>query len=211
MSSRARINAPTPFTPPILCAESVSTSAPSAPISTAMRPAACTASTCSRPPAACTIAATSAIGWITPVSLLATLGDERPHRLRQRHARARSTRPSASTGISAMASRANRPPVRTDGCSIAEIKSLPRGFSLVGGLDRRRQRERIRLGSAGRKDHVGRSRADKARNVLARVLDQPPRRAALGVSRRRVPGQRKRGRQRVAASGRNGAVAFQSK
>ena len=40
-----------------------------------MRPAPCTASTCSTPFAACTISAICAIGWITPVSLLASMTD----------------------------------------------------------------------------------------------------------------------------------------
>ena len=38
-------------------------------------PGACTASTCSTPPTRCTISAISAIGWITPVSLLASITD----------------------------------------------------------------------------------------------------------------------------------------
>ena len=48
------ISAPTPLGAPILCPEMVRRSAPSALISHGIRPAAWTASTCRRPPAACT-------------------------------------------------------------------------------------------------------------------------------------------------------------
>ena len=55
----ATTSAPTPLGPPILCAESVTRSARSALISNGIFPSAWIASTCSRPPASCTMSATS--------------------------------------------------------------------------------------------------------------------------------------------------------
>src|SRR5262245_6058422 len=56
------ISAPTPLGAPILCPEMVRSSAPSALISHAIRPAPWTASTCSRPPASCVRRAASETG-----------------------------------------------------------------------------------------------------------------------------------------------------
>ena len=78
------MSAPTPLGPPILCAESVIRSAPSALISQEIRPAAWTASTCRRPPASCTSARRFGNRLNTPVSLLASMretsGRRRPWR-----------------------------------------------------------------------------------------------------------------------------------
>ena len=69
--------APIPTGPPILCAaiETPSTS----PISSGIRPNACTASVCMRAPAWCAIFAISATGWITPVSLFADMTETKAH------------------------------------------------------------------------------------------------------------------------------------
>src|SRR5262245_56850093 len=75
VASSRLISAPTPLGPPILCPDRVRRSAPIALISQATRPAAWTASTCRRPPAACTRRAASATGWTTPVSLLASISE----------------------------------------------------------------------------------------------------------------------------------------
>ena len=215
MSSRPRTSAPTPFGPPILCAESVSRSAPSAPISQAMRPAACTASTCRRPPAACTIAAASATGWITPVSLLASMS-ETSGRDRLAHSASRKRRKidrrRASTGMSSIASRGNRPPARTEGCSIADINSRSRGRFSSRGLDRRRQRQRVGFGAARGEDHVRRL----ARRQAAPPLPAPVRSSAAPPGPRHAPrtGCRSAPARRAKpsrASARSGAVAFQSK
>ena len=67
------VSAPIPCGPPILWAETLRVSAPRARLSTGTLPAAWMASTCSQPSAARTICAASATGWITPVSLLASI------------------------------------------------------------------------------------------------------------------------------------------
>ena len=57
-----------------------------------------------------------------------------------------------------------------------------------------------------------RPRPDQRRDLFARMLDQPPRGASLGMDRGRIAGDRQRRRASAArASARNGAVAFQSK
>ena len=104
-------------------------SAPSAPISHRMRPAACTASTCSRPPAACTIAAASATGCITPVSLLASISETSGRAALETAAgqRREIDAPVGIDGNSSIASRGNSAARAHRGCSIADIKSLSRG------------------------------------------------------------------------------------
>ena len=121
-----------PSAPPILCALSVSRSAPSAAMSSAMRPAACTASTCSSPPCRCTIAAASR-DRLDHAGLVVG-GHQRDENalLRQRLAAAaasapRSITPSRSTGSFSTASGANRPPASTEGCSIAETSRRSNG------------------------------------------------------------------------------------
>ena len=150
-----------------------------------------------------------ATGWITPVSLLASMsetsGRERPASSRSQrgeidHARRR--RPAILDR-----SGAKRPPRSTDGCSIAETSSRRRSARRS-----RRQRQRVGLGAAGGEHHVARLGADQRRDLLARLLDQAARRAALGVDRGRVAGQRPAPPPwRRAPRGRSGAVAFQSR
>ena len=110
---------------------------------------------------------------------------------------ARSTRPSASTAMSATASRGNRPPVRTEECSIAEIRSFSRG--------RRSSAVWIAGVSASmlasvplevKKTSPG-ARRDQRRHLLARLFDEPPRRPPLGMHRGRIAGNRKRLAQRL--------------
>ena len=53
----------------------------------------------------------------------------------------------------------------------------------------RRQRQRIGLGSAGGEDDVVAARRRPRRDRGPRLLDQPARRAALGMDRRRIAGE----------------------
>ncbi len=75
-------------------------SAPRALKSTAILPAACTASTCSQPSTARTSAEASATGWVTPVSLLASIRQTtaRPGAFSRSASQFRSATPSPSTG-----------------------------------------------------------------------------------------------------------------
>ncbi len=116
--------------------------------------------------------------------------DQRPRRFRDGRRPAprgrcgRRRRP----GISSIASRGNRPPARTEACSMAESKSRERGRFSACGLDRRRQRQHIGFGAARGEKHVARPRPDQRGDLFARVLDQAPRGAALGMHRGRIAG-----------------------
>ena len=161
-------------------------------------PSAWMASTCSRPPAAWTISAASATGWIAPVSLLASMIETsaggRAHRAAHAGDRDR-PRPNGVTPTIWIASVENRPPASTEACSIAETMSR----STAGPLPRlqtRRKRERIRFRSARGEDDVLRLGADGRGNRGARILDQPPRLAALGMDRRRIAAESQSARHR---------------
>ena len=141
--------------------------------------------------------------------------DQRPRRLWQqlppapRDRSARRHRP----GMSSIASRGNRPPARTEACSIAEINSRSRGrFSSavsIAGVSASILASvplEVKITSAGRA-------ADQRRHLLARLLDQVPRRAALGMHRGRIAGQRQTPPRKaaLAPAAASGAVAFQSR
>ena len=66
-------SAPTPFGAPSLWPETLSASTPSARTSSGSQPAACTASVWNGIPCACASAASAAIGWTVPTSLLASI------------------------------------------------------------------------------------------------------------------------------------------
>ena len=112
LSGSRTISAPTPGGPPSLWAERAIKSASGS----AIFPAACTASTSNRLPVSRTSAATSASGWITPVSLFAacTATSAGPSDSAARKA-ARSIWPLPSTGSSTTSSRA----CSTALCSVA--------------------------------------------------------------------------------------------
>ena len=82
--------------------------------------------------------------------------------------------------------RTNRPPASTDGCSIADTSRRSNGRLSSAICNRRRQCERIRLGSARCEDDIARIGADQRRDLLARLLDRMPRRAAFAVDRGRI-------------------------
>ena len=150
-ASSRLISAPAPFAPPNLWALSVIRSAPSALMSSGMRPAACTASTCSSPPCRCTIAAASATGWMTPVSLFAAMSEtsarpparqafaraqrDRPRRSRAnrnlldvappRTARQRAPRDARSPRPAGDRMGASRPPTSMTGVSASAFASVP--------------------------------------------------------------------------------------
>ena len=139
--------------------------------------------------------------------------NQRPRRFGdgRRPSAARSSRPSRIDRDSSIASRAKRPPARTETCSIAESRSSSRGRFSPATLDRRRQRQHIGFGAARGEKHVARPRADQRRHLLARLLDR--RRAARpsAWTEEGLPGSASAAANAARASGRNGAVAFQSK
>jgi hypothetical protein len=123
--------APTPLGPPILCADSVTRSAFISLISNGIFPNAWIASTCSKPPAAWTIAA-GLRHRLHRAGLV--VGQHHRHQRRRparehRAQRSRSTRPERVTPTVSMASGGNRPPASTEACSIAETTSLSTGAS----------------------------------------------------------------------------------
>src|SRR6478736_50130 len=73
--------------------------------------------------------ATSAIGWTTPDSLLASITETsgRLDRDSARQSASRSRTPPDVTGSTSTCPASKRPPLSTDGCSIAEINSRSRG------------------------------------------------------------------------------------
>ncbi len=178
------ISAPTPCGPPILCDDSVIRSAPSVLRSQAMRPGPCTASTWRSPPAAWTSAAASATGWITPVSLLASISDTSGR-----------VRPSSS-----------RPQRREiDGARGRHRNFLGCGKSPTAPhrrmldrrhqqrvAERRRERQHIGFGAARGEHHVARHDSDQGRHLLARRLNQTARGAAGAMHRRRIAGHLQR-------------------
>ena len=117
----AKASAPAPCGPPSLCADRARVSAPRAVRSTGIFPAAWTASTCSRPPAPCSRAAASATGWITPVSLLASIraAATRSPRRSRAASQARSATPSAVTGQTSTGTDPARAVCITASCSMA--------------------------------------------------------------------------------------------
>ena len=133
-----------------------------------MRPAACTASTTRMPPAALTSAAISAIGWMTPVSLLAawiaTSGrpSVRDHGVRVRRpalrdrARHRASTGSTSTLIPGKA------PAGQQARMIGRGHIEPRHANRAAAhLPVGREQRRCRLGGAGGEDDMLGPRADQ--------------------------------------------------
>jgi hypothetical protein len=108
-----------------LWADSDRVSAPRARKSIGILPAACTPSTCSHPPQAATKAVASAMGWMTPVSLLASIRatNGRPSAGVQRPSRAasqpRSETPFESTGRTSTSTAEARAVAATVSCSMA--------------------------------------------------------------------------------------------
>ena len=195
---RPATSAPTPLGPPTLCADSVNRSAFRLSMPNGRFPNAWIASTCSTPPAACTSAAASVTGCNAPVSLLASITDTSaggpPSSIARR--RARSSTPARVTPMVPIASGANRPPASTEACSMAETSNRLAG-SPGASPKPRRQRQRIRLGSARCKHDISRQRADSAGDRGPRVLDEFARLAALGMYRGRIAGEIPRRRHRL--------------
>ena len=136
--------------------------------------------------------------------------DERPFRLGDGAASAaRSTRPSASTGTSRITFRGKRPPARTEECSIAEKRGFAGRFSPAVSIAGDRASMFASVPPEVKNTSAG--GADQRRHLLPRGFDQSPGRAPLGMYRGRVAGDRQRIHQGRRASGRNGAVAFQSR
>ena len=93
-------SAPAPFGPLNLCADSDSKSIPSARTSTGIFPTDWTASVCMSAPCWCAIAASSAIGWMVPISLFACITETSAVSfVTSSRRRSGSTMPVRSTGI----------------------------------------------------------------------------------------------------------------
>ena len=117
------------------------------------------------PPAACTIAAASAIGCITPLSLLASMRETsgRDARVSACASAARSSRPSASTGRF-LDRLARKPAARAHRRMLDRRHEQPVARPLlVRRLDEGRQRERVGLGAARGEEHVRRCAPDQLR------------------------------------------------
>ena len=154
-------------------------------------PAACTASTCSQAPAARHSDAASAIGWIVPVSLLASIRHSSAGASASNaRSAARSATPSRSTGSTAAPGAA----ARTASCSVAPTISRRPGGQPA-------HRQRVRLGAARGEHQIGRPAAEAARDRLARLLEPPPRRPPGGMHRRRVAHLVERRQHRLAGGG----------
>ena len=61
------------------------------------------------------------------------------------------------------------------------------------GSARRRERQHVGLRAARGEHHVARLGSDQRGDLLARILDQPPGGAALGMHRGRIAGDLERG------------------
>ena len=131
------MSAPIPLGPANLWAAMLIMSTPSPAKETGMRPGACTASQWTSAPAAVARAAISATGWITPVSLLASMTETSasgPCAASALSSLPKSSRPSPSTGRT-MCSSATTSAVRsTAGCSIALTMSTRRPAPLSAVL-----------------------------------------------------------------------------
>ena len=148
------------------------------------------ASTCSRPPAAWTISATSAMGCIAPVSLLASMIDTSAGGPPASASRRRSETHQAGTRHADRADRLGRkPPAREHRGVLDGRNHQP--------LDRQsgrppqpwRQRQGVGLGSPRGEDDVPGQRADGAGDRRPGILDQPAGLAALIMDRGGIAGQ----------------------
>ena len=123
-------SAPIPLGPYILWAERLSRSTPRSSTSTSMRPTAWVASVWSAAPAARRIAEISASGWMTPISLLASMADTSAvSALSALSSAAMSATPSSMTGRISTSNPPRprwRTVSRTAGCSVASVNIRPR-------------------------------------------------------------------------------------
>ena len=167
-------SAPAPFGPLNLCADSDSRSTPSARTSTGIFATDCTASVWNSAPRACAMRASSAIGWIVPISLLACITETiAVLSVSAASSASGATMPVASTGrrvvvqprrASALKRREHR--LVLDG---AGDQVLP-----AGGLQRlgdAPQRKIVGLGAAAREHDFGRLRPDEVRDRRAGVVE----------------------------------------
>ena len=152
-------------------------------MSQSIRPAICTASQKTKPPAAWTSAAASATGWITPVSLFAPCRatSARPGRRQAASSQSRSTRPSGSNAAASAAG--NRCPDKTaDMLAGGDDEPVERPCAWSGAEQRIERRVRS-LGAAGHERDATGAYPRQPRDLAPRLLDDPPRRPALGMDR----------------------------
>ncbi len=189
-------------------------------ISSCIRPAAWTASTCSSPPAACTISARLR-DRLDHAGLVVGEHDrdQRAQSFRRvsrepalQRSRGRLAPPRSPERCRPHAARSGRRS-RTDGCSIADTSSRSQPLATsVGPGEARRQRHHVRLGAARREHDVARLGADQRGDLLARLLDQVASRPALAhAPTRDCRSPSSADITAARASGRSGAVAFQSR
>ena len=97
-----------------------------------------------------------AIGWITPVSLLASITETSGRSRPSKGASQRVKIDHAVAGDRQLLDRlgAKRPPLSTEGCSIAETNSRSRRRLSPADVERRRQRQHIGFGGAAGEGHV---------------------------------------------------------
>ena len=212
---RARTSAPAPCGPPILCADERQRSAPSASMSAgdaARRLHRVDMQQCRRRHARCR--RPRATGWITPVSLLASITETsgRSARASALPARQDRARRRAVTGKILDRVGGETTAAQHRGVLDGRHKKPVAPVLCARRLERRRQRQHVGFGRAGGEGDVLGLRADQAPRLFARLLNDMARGAALGVDRGGVAGEPPAPRPCAArASARSGAVAFQSK
>ena len=205
-----------PSGPPILCAEIARRSAPSALISSGILPSAWTASTCSRPPAAC--ADVGRLAHRLDHAGLVVGGHQRDQRLcalgGSRVRGVPRSSPSEATPSRSAPKRSTdgkSPPASTETCSMAETMAAsqqPRPACSRFAA----QRQRIGLRAAGGENHVARLGPDRRGNLLAGVAHQAWRAARPSPwTEDGFPTTSMAAAMAARACGRSGAVAFQSR
>ena len=114
---------------------------------------------------------------------------------RPRASRDRRVRPAASGAVSAAG---NRCPDKTQACSPAETMSRSSGAAFRPAAEQRIERRVRGLGAAGHERDAAGADPRQPRDFAPRVLDDAPRRAALGVDRRGIAGRLHRGERGLA-------------
>ena len=195
-ASRRSSSAPAPIGPPSLCPVIVSASAPLAAKSTGTWPTACTASVCSGTPNSWATAASAATSLTVPTSLLA-------HITLATATSAPSPSASASASGRDPAGRLDRQPgdvgavvlgqpldAVEDGVVLGRADHDPAAarVGLPPGPEQALDGEVVALGAAAGEQHLGRPRAERLGEPLARLLgDAGGRRGRWRAARRRCP------------------------
>ena len=189
-ASRAgRTAAPTPFGPSNLCAAIDRRSTPSASTSRSIHGAACTASTWNRiPRRARTRATSSAIGWMVPTSLFASMNDTRIVRSVMRRLQLPGIDPSIAVDRQLNDLEAELLEVAQGVTDRVMLDS--RGHDPVAprlpGPCRALERKVVRLGAAGREDDLAGLGVQPGRDTVVCVIERGTSRPTERVRRARV-------------------------